>query len=91
MFRLHFFANFRKSILGSEVQIIAINSVLICYFVFFSARVSNEFVNQYWPVLYKEMIQETKEIWEPIMIREANKMTLNIPFRTFMYFSEDSA
>lgn len=56
-----------------------------------TARVSNEFVNQYWPVLYKEMIQETREIWEPIFIREANKMTLNVPFRTFMYYSEDSA
>jgi len=54
-------------------------------------RVSNEFVNQYWPVLYKEMIQETREIWEPIFIREANKMTLSVPFRTFMYYSEDSA
>lgn len=54
------------------------------------ARVSNEFVNQYWPVLYKEMIAETREIWEPIFVREANKMTLNVPFRTFMYFSEDA-
>lgn len=48
-----------------------------------------DLVNQYWPVMYQEMLPETKEVWEPMMIAETNAILLRIPFRQMLYYGNE--
>ncbi|CAO1354082.1 unnamed protein product [Diamesa hyperborea] len=47
-------------------------------------QVANEFVNQYWPMMYKEMLPETRKAWEPIVLELLNKFFLTIPYRRLL-------
>lgn len=44
-----------------------------------------EFVNQYWPSMYRVMIPDTKYIWEPRMIQEMNAFLSKVPIRKMLY------
>lgn len=50
----------------------------------FADQFANDFFNQYWRPLYKEMIPETKKTWEPILLNETNKIFGQIPFRRLL-------
>lgn len=43
-----------------------------------------DFVNQYWPSLYKEMLPETRKSWEPMMLDVVNKMFNRVPYRRLL-------
>ncbi|XP_058447268.1 putative beta-carotene-binding protein [Malaya genurostris] len=47
-------------------------------------QVALDFVNQYWPALYKEMLPETRRSWEPIMLDIMNKMFNRVPYRRLL-------
>ncbi|XP_053691825.1 putative beta-carotene-binding protein [Sabethes cyaneus] len=47
-------------------------------------QVALDFVNQYWPSLYKQMLPETRQAWEPIMLDVINKMFNRIPYRRLL-------
>ncbi|XP_065084300.1 putative beta-carotene-binding protein [Ochlerotatus camptorhynchus] len=47
-------------------------------------QVALDFVNQYWPSLYKEMLPETRRSWEPIMLDVINKMFNRVPYRRLL-------
>lgn len=47
-------------------------------------QVALDFVNQYWPSLYKQMLPETRRTWEPMMIDIMNKMFNRIPYRRLL-------
>lgn len=47
-----------------------------------------EFVNQYWPSMYRAMIPETKDIWEPRMIQEMNAFLMKVPISKMLYYGE---
>jgi Haemolymph juvenile hormone binding protein (JHBP) len=47
-------------------------------------KFANDFFNQNWRVLYKEMIPETKRQWEPILLEITNKLFGQIPFRRLL-------
>ncbi|XP_058818965.1 putative beta-carotene-binding protein [Topomyia yanbarensis] len=47
-------------------------------------QVALDFVNQYWPSLYKEMLPETRRSWEPIMLDVINKMFNRVPYRRIL-------
>lgn len=50
----------------------------------FSDKVVNDFFNQYWRLLYKEMIPETRKQWEPILLDIINKFFAQVPFRRLL-------
>jgi len=54
-------------------------------------RVMLELVNQYLPLINKEIIDDTKNVWEPLLLKEANKFLLNVPVNKILYYSQDSA
>lgn len=39
--------------------------------------------------MYQEMLPETKEVWEPMMIAETNAILLRIPFRQMLYYGNE--
>nr|XP_029724927.1 putative beta-carotene-binding protein [Aedes albopictus]XP_029724969.1 putative beta-carotene-binding protein [Aedes albopictus] len=47
-------------------------------------QVALDFVNQYWPSLYKEMLPETRHSWEPMMLDIINKMFNRVPYRRLL-------
>lgn len=47
-------------------------------------QVALDFVNQYWPSLYKQMLPETRRTWEPLMIDMFNKMFNRVPYRRLL-------
>lgn len=47
-------------------------------------QVALDFVNQYWPALYKEMLPETRRSWEPLMLDVVNKMFNRVPYRRLL-------
>lgn len=47
-------------------------------------QVALDFVNQYWPSLYKEMLPETRRSWEPMMLDIINKMFNRVPYRRLL-------
>ncbi|XP_055598035.1 putative beta-carotene-binding protein [Uranotaenia lowii] len=51
-------------------------------------QVALDFVNQYWPMLYKQMLPETRQTWEPIMLDLLNKMFNRVPYRRLLPKSE---
>lgn len=48
-------------------------------------KVALEFINQNWPSIYRVMIPDTKDIWEPRMIEEMNAFLMRVPFRMLLY------
>lgn len=48
-------------------------------------RIALDFVNQYWPFMYREMLPDTKDVWEPMMIAQANAFLLRVPLRKMLY------
>ncbi|XP_055637247.1 putative beta-carotene-binding protein [Toxorhynchites rutilus septentrionalis] len=53
-------------------------------------QVALDFVNQYWPALYKQMLPETRRSWEPIMLEVINKMFDRVPYRRLLPKAESS-
>lgn len=51
---------------------------------FISDRVANDFFNQSWRTLYKQMLPETRKQWEPILLNVVNKIFSQIPFRRLL-------
>lgn len=49
-----------------------------------SDKIVNEFFNQSWRTLYKEMIPETRKQWEPILLGFADKFFSQFPFRRLL-------
>ncbi|XP_040168618.1 uncharacterized protein LOC120903319 [Anopheles arabiensis] len=47
-------------------------------------QIALEFVNQYWPMFYKEMLPGTRQVWEPVMIELVNKIFLRVPYRRLL-------
>ncbi|XP_052868331.1 putative beta-carotene-binding protein [Anopheles cruzii] len=43
-----------------------------------------EFVNQYWPMIYKEMLPNSRQVWEPVMVEIVNKIFLRVPYRRLL-------
>lgn len=48
-------------------------------------KLALEFINQNWPSIYRVMIPDTKDIWEPRMIDELNAFLMRVPFRMLLY------
>lgn len=50
----------------------------------------NQFINQNWRGLYKDIVAGARIVWEPMLIEQINLITLNdIPFRAFMYYGDE--
>uniref|UniRef100_A0A182MKW2 Haemolymph juvenile hormone binding protein n=1 Tax=Anopheles culicifacies TaxID=139723 RepID=A0A182MKW2_9DIPT len=47
-------------------------------------QVALEFVNQYWPMFYKELLPNSRQVWEPEMVALVNKIFLNVPYRRLL-------
>lgn len=43
-----------------------------------------DFLNQYWPFVYQQLLPETRKSWEPIMVNAVNQIFGRIPFRRLM-------
>lgn len=56
---------------------------------FFTDQQHLNLINQYWPLLYRDIIPQTKEIWEPHVISRINAYLLRVPINTLI-FSADS-
>jgi len=53
-------------------------------------RLANEFINQYWPFLYRDIIPETKAMWEPLILSELNAFLLRLPFNKMLFYGDES-
>ncbi|CAO1325915.1 unnamed protein product [Diamesa serratosioi] len=47
-------------------------------------QVAIDFVNQYWPIMYEEMLPETRKAWEPIVLGILNKFFLTVPYKRLL-------
>uniref|UniRef100_A0A182RCP4 Circadian clock-controlled protein n=1 Tax=Anopheles funestus TaxID=62324 RepID=A0A182RCP4_ANOFN len=47
-------------------------------------QVALEFVNQYWPMFYKELLPSSRQVWEPVMVELVNKIFLSVPYRRLL-------
>lgn len=56
---------------------------------FFTDRLVVDFINQYWPYIYREVLPESRSIWEPLAVAEANKFLLHVPIKKILYFSDE--
>lgn len=65
---------------ASEIHIIKFRMFVLMW----PDKLALEFINQNWPSIYKVMIPETKDIWEPRMIEEMNAVLMHVPFRLFL-------
>uniref|UniRef100_A0A182NFB0 Haemolymph juvenile hormone binding protein n=1 Tax=Anopheles dirus TaxID=7168 RepID=A0A182NFB0_9DIPT len=43
-----------------------------------------EFVNQYWPMIYKELLPNSRQVWEPVMVELVNKIFARVPYRRLL-------
>lgn len=59
------------------------------YLIFFADRLVLDFINQYWPYIYREVLPESRSVWEPIAVRDANKFLLHVPIKKILYFSDE--
>lgn len=58
----------------------------ILYFLsYFTDRVALELLNENWPSMYKYMISESREIWEPVLMRAANNFLSRVPADKLLY------
>ncbi|KAJ6649233.1 hypothetical protein Bhyg_04467 [Pseudolycoriella hygida] len=48
-------------------------------------KIAVEFINQYWPLFYRDMIPETKAIWEPILLTQLNAFMLRLPINRMLF------
>lgn len=64
-------------------------NIFINYFIFSADRLVLDFINQYWPYIYREVLPESRSIWEPIAVRDANKFLLHVPIKKILYFSDE--
>lgn len=49
-----------------------------------------EFINQNWRLVYKDVVEATKVVWEPLFIQLTNQVTnSDIPFRALMHFDNE--
>lgn len=47
-------------------------------------QIALEFVNQYWPMMYKELLPASRQVWEPVMVELVNKIFLRVPYRRLL-------
>ncbi|XP_035777108.1 uncharacterized protein LOC118458568 [Anopheles albimanus] len=47
-------------------------------------QIALEFVNQYWPMFYKELLPNSRQVWEPEMVALVNKIFQRIPYRRLL-------
>ncbi|XP_053672475.1 uncharacterized protein LOC128722819 [Anopheles nili] len=47
-------------------------------------QIALEFVNQYWPMMYKELLPSSRQVWEPVMVELVNKIFLRVPYRRLL-------
>jgi hypothetical protein len=52
-------------------------------------KLAVEFINQYWPFLYRDMIPETRSMWEPILLEQINAFMLRLPFNRMLYYGNE--
>lgn len=43
-----------------------------------------DFINEYWPYYYQQMLPETRKSWEPILVNAVNQIFNRVPFRRLM-------
>jgi len=48
-----------------------------------------DFMNQYWPFLYREIVPETKQYWEPLALDEINAFMLRVPFKKMLFYGDE--
>lgn len=63
-----------------ENPIIKINSSSF----YVSDELVNNFINDYWRVVYKDILSETKTQWEPLVLEVINGIFSQIPFRRLL-------
>jgi len=52
-------------------------------------RLALDFINQYWPFLYRDIIPETKDMWEPLLVDEMNAFLLRVPFKKMLFYGDE--
>lgn len=62
------------------MKIIIWTVIFIVIFCKFSAQVANDFVNNNWRTLYKEMLPYAQENWSKMGIKVSNKIFLKVPY-----------
>jgi len=53
-------------------------------------RLRLDFVNHYWPLIYRDIIPQTKEIWEPHVIDRINRYLLRVPFKKLLHYGYEN-
>ncbi|XP_037033894.1 uncharacterized protein LOC119072724 [Bradysia coprophila] len=52
-------------------------------------KLAVEFINQYWPFLYRDIIPETRKMWEPMLLEQINAFMLRLPFSKMLYYGDE--
>jgi len=53
-------------------------------------RLHLDFINHYWPLLYRDAVPQTKEVWEPHVISRINAVLLRVPFKTILFYGKEN-
>jgi len=48
-----------------------------------------DFINQYWPLIYRDIVPQTKDIWGPIVINRINAFLSRVPFQSLLHYGKD--
>lgn len=47
-------------------------------------QIALDFINEYWPYYYQQVLPETRKTWEPILVNAVNQIFNRVPFRRLM-------
>lgn len=65
-----------------------ITSVSLLIYSYHTDRMAVQFMNQYWRFVYQEILPETKNVWEPMLVKESNAFLASMPLKTMLYYGE---